>query len=345
MHTPVWFVTIHMTKFKKMRILTGLQNSGMPHIGNYFGMMRRAIEFQNDPKNECFYFIADLHAFTTARDPEIFHRNQKSAVLDWLALGLDPEKSVFYRQSDIRAHTECLWYLSCLMPMGVLERAHSFKDKKVHGLETNTGLFTYPVLMAADILLYDAEKIPVGKDQKQHVEMARDIAQKFNNRFGETFVLPEPEIPKEIETIPGTDGAKMSKSYGNTIPIFEEEATFRKKIMSIKTDSTPLGRKLNPETCLVFKFHELFKNPDLKTLREEYLSGSIGFGESKKRLCELAWDYFAEARERREELAKDEKLIDEILRSGAKKASKIANAKLEIIREKMGLDKRHFVGG
>ena len=326
-----------------MRILTGLQNSGAPHIGNYFGMMKRAIDFQNDPKNECFYFIADLHAFTSTKDPAVFRENQKNAVLDWLALGLDPEKSVFYRQSDIRSHTECLWYLSCLMPMGLLERAHSFKDKKAHGLETNTGLFTYPVLMAADILLYDAEKIPVGKDQKQHVEMARDIAQKFNNQYGKTFVLPEPEIPKEVQTIPGLDGTKMSKSYGNTIPIFAEESVFKKKIMSIKTDSVELGGKLDPDTCTVFQFHKLFQNPELETLRTEYLEGKIGFGESKKRLFKLAWNYFIEARKRREEFAKDPKLVENILRAGAKKASVISEAKLEIIREKMGLDGKHFV--
>ncbi len=326
-----------------MRILTGITPSGTPHIGNYFGMMRQAIEFQNAPKNECFYFISDLHAFTTARDPEIFKKNQKNVILDWLALGLDPEKSTFYRQSDIRSHTECLWYLACLMPMGMLERAHAFKDKKAHGLEANVGLFTYPVLMAADIILYDAEKIPVGKDQKQHVEIARDIAQKFNNRFGETFVLPEPSIPKELETIPGIDGEKMSKSYGNTIPIFEEEMEFRKKIMSIRTESVPLGKKLDPENCTVFKFHKLFKNPNLAKLREEYLAGTIGFGESKKRLFELAWDYFAEARKRREKLEKEPELIDEILHSGARKASAISEAKLEIVREKMGLDRKHFV--
>jgi tryptophanyl-tRNA synthetase len=323
-----------------MRILTGITPSGTPHIGNYFGMMRQAIEFQNDPKNECFYFISDLHAFTTARDPEIFKKNQRNVVLDWLALGLDPEKTVFYRQSDIRSHTE--WYLSCLMPMGMLERAHAFKDKKARGLEANAGLFTYPVLMAADILLYDAQKIPVGKDQKQHVEIARDIAQKFNSRFGETFVLPEPSIPKELEIIPGIDGEKMSKSYGNTIPIFEKESEFRKKIMSIKTESVPLGKKLDPDNCIVFQFHKLFRNPDLEKLREEYLAGSIGFGESKKRLFALAWEYFAEARTRREKFEKTPELIDEILHLGAKKASAISEAKLGIIREKLGLDRKHF---
>lgn len=326
------------------RILTGMQSSGDPHIGNYFGMIKPAIELQNAGDNECFYFIADLHSFTSNKDGKLFAQNQKNCVLDWLALGLDPEKSVFYRQSDIRAHTEMMWYLLCFTPMGLLERAHSFKDKVAKGLETNVGLFTYPMLMTADILLYDAEVIPVGKDQKQHVEMARDIAQKMNHHFdSELFVLPEPEIDDSVKTIPGLDGQKMSKSYGNTIPIFGTEKEIKKKIMSIQTESVELGDPINPETCKVFAFHELFENPNLKTLESQYKNGEIGFGESKKQLFELVWEYFAPARVRREKLEKDPDQVVEILRKGAQKASVIAEKKLEKVRKKFGLDEKHIV--
>jgi len=211
------------------RVLSGIQASGDPHIGNYFGMMKPMVDLQNEGKHEMFFFLADLHAFTTKRSAEEFRENQKNAVLDFLACGADPEKSLFYRQSDIPAHTELSWFLACRTPMGLLERAHSFKDKKAKGLDANAGLFTYPVLMAADILLYSAEVIPVGKDQKQHVEMARDIAQKFNHEFGETFVLPDAKIDENVMTIPGLDGEKMSKSYGNTIPIFATEKDLKRK--------------------------------------------------------------------------------------------------------------------
>jgi tryptophanyl-tRNA synthetase len=217
-----------------------------------------------------------------------------------------------------------------------MERAHSFKDKKAKGLEANAGLFTYPMLMAADILLYSAEKVPVGKDQKQHVEMARDIAQKFNHTFGETFVLPEADIQKNVQTIPGLDGQKMSKSYGNTIPIFAEEKVLRKKIMSIKTESKSLGEPLNPDTCNVFVFHKLFENPNLENLREKYLTGKIGYGDSKKQLFELIWSYFAEARVRREKFAGNWGEVEKIMQEGAKKAREISRAKLDEVRKKSG---------
>lgn len=326
-----------------MRVLTGMQSSGNPHIGNYFGMMKQTIELQNEGKNDCFYFIADLHSFTSQRDKEKFQADQERCVLDWLALGVDPEKSVFYRQSDIRAHTELTWILLCQTPMGLLERAHSFKDKKAKGLEANAGLFTYPVLMASDILLYDAEVIPVGKDQKQHVEMARDIAQKFNHQFGEIFVLPEPKIIENVQTIPGLDGQKMSKSYGNTIDIFDDEKSMKKKIMSIKTDSISLGEPLDPEKCLVFEFHKLFENPNLKQLETQYKNGEIGYGDSKKMLFELVWEYFRPARERREKLLLNKKCVQEILLKGAQKANDIAEKKLSEVREKMGLSGKHLV--
>ncbi|MCF7917891.1 tryptophan--tRNA ligase [Candidatus Gracilibacteria bacterium] len=326
-----------------MRVLTGMQSSGAPHIGNWFGMMKQTIELQNDGKNDCFYFIADLHSFTSQKNSEEFRINQERCVIDWLALGVDPEKSIFYRQSDIRAHTELTWILLCQTSMGLLDRAHSFKDKKAKGLEANAGLFTYPVLMASDILLYSAEIIPVGKDQKQHVEMARDIAQKFNAHYGETFVLPEPKILKNVETIPGLDGQKMSKSYGNTIDIFAEEKELKKKIMSIKTDSIPLGQPMDPKKCLVFAFHKLFGNPHLKDLESKYKNGKIGYGDSKKMLFELVWDYFRSARERRENLLLNKKFVQEILEKGAQKANVIAEAKLSQVREKMGLSGKHLV--
>jgi tryptophanyl-tRNA synthetase len=326
-----------------MKILTGLQSSGNPHIGNYLGMIQQAIQLQNEGNNECFYFIADLHSFTSQRDRKVFQSNQERCVLDWLALGIDPEISTFYRQSDIRAHTELMWILLCQTSMGLLERAHSFKDKKAKGLEANAGLFTYPVLMAADILLYDAEIIPVGKDQLQHVEMARDIAQKFNHQFGEMFVLPEPKILKNMQTILGLDGQKMSKSYGNTIDIFDDEKSMKKKIMSIKTDSIPLGKPIDPENCLVFEFHKLFGNPNLDTIRSQYRSGEIGFGESKKQLFEFVWEFFRPAREKRKKLSLNKKYVQSVLEKGAQKSNSIAEKKLSKIRDVMGLDSYHLI--
>jgi tryptophanyl-tRNA synthetase len=318
------------------KILTGIQASGELHIGNYFGAIKPMLDYQKDEKNEMFFFIADQHALTSLKDPAKFREYSKNAILDWLALGLDPAKSLFYRQSDVPTHTELFWYLLCLTSMGSLERAHSFKDKKAKGLEANAGLFTYPILMAADILLYSADKVPVGKDQKQHVEMSRDIAQKFNHTFGETFVLPEPDIQENVQTIPGLDGQKMSKSYGNTIPIFAEEKVLKKKIMSIKTESKNLGDKLDPDTCNVFAFHKLFENPDLESLREKYLNGKIGYGDSKKQLFELIWSYFAEARVRREKFAGNWGEVEKIMQEGAKKAREISRAKLDEVRKKSG---------
>ena len=328
------------------RILTGMQASGDPHIGNYFGMMKPALEFQDNPEYDNFYFLADLHSLTSHKDIKIFAENQKKCVLDWLALGMNPEKSFFYRQSDLAGiHAEMAWYLNCFMSMGLLERAHSYKDKKARGLETNVGLFTYPVLMAADILLYDANLIPVGKDQRQHVEMARDVAQKVNNFFDqEFFVIPEAQIKEEVMTIPGLDGQKMSKSYGNTIPIFASEKEIKKQIMKIETQSIKLGDKIDPDKCNVFAFHKLFNNPNLEILREQYQTGQIGFGESKKQLFELIWHYFADAREERAKLEKDSEYVNQVLRKGAEKARKIAGRKLEKIRKNFGLSERGILG-
>lgn len=327
------------------RILTGIQPSGALHIGNYFGAIKPAIELQNNKDNDCFYFIADLHSFTTNKDSKSFSKYQKDCVLDWIALGIDPEVSTFYRQSDLAGvHTEMTWYLNCFTSMGILERAHSFKDKKAKGLETNVGLFDYPVLMAADILLYDANVIPVGKDQKQHVEMTRDIAQKINHHFGEDFfTIPEPKIDEVVQTIPGVDGQKMSKSYGNTIPIFGTEKEIKKSIMSIKTESVNLGDPIDSGTCNIFAFHKLFKNPNLKELSEKYKTGNIGFGDSKKELFDLIWEYFSNARVVRTKLEKDTQLIEKYLKLGTEKAAKISYKKLEKMRKKMGLSSRSIL--
>ena len=320
-----------------MRVLTGMQASGSSHLGNYLGMMRPMIERQNAGKDEMFFMVADLHAFVSKPAPEQFRENQKNLVLDWLATGIDVEKSVFFRQSDVSAHTELAWYLFCQTPMGVLERAHSYKDKKQNGIAATAGLFTYPVLMTADILLYDVDKVPVGKDQKQHVEIARDLAQKFNHEYGDTFVLPEPEISETVQTVPGLDGRKMSKSYGNTIEIFAEEKVFKKKIMSIKTESVALGESLDPASCLVFQLHEAFENPDLDTLREQYVNGEIGFGDSKKQLFEFLWKYFAEARKLRKQFEQDPELVKKVLKDGAEQAGEIAKKRLKTARERLGL--------
>lgn len=325
------------------RILTGIQASGQPHIGNYLGMMKPALALAAKPDVDAFLFIADLHAFTSHPEPDFFRQNLQTAVLDWLALGVNPEKTTFYRQSDIRAHTELTWLLLCHTPMGLLERAHSFKDKKANGIDANAGLFTYPVLMAADILLYDIQKVPVGKDQKQHVEMARDIAQKFNHHFGETFVLPEAVIDENVETIPGLDGRKMSKSYGNTIPIFCDQKTLKKSIMSIKTDSIELGQPMNPDTCTIFRFHQLFANPRINELAADYRAGAIGFGHAKKELLELIWNYFAPARERRSQLEKNPLQVENILTQGAQKAQAVAEKTLARARKNIGLPERHLV--
>lgn len=325
------------------RILSGIQASGTPHIGNYFGSFVPNLKLQNNPTVQSFFMIADLHAFTSKPDPKVFRANQQNLVLDLLAVGFNPEECILFQQSDVPAHTELAWYLSCFAGMGLLERAVAFKDKKEKGMDTNVGLFTYPILQTADILLYSAEIVPVGKDQKQHIEMARDIAKKFNHEFGETFVLPEPQIDENVQTIPGLDGAKMSKSYGNTIPIFGTEKQIKKAVMSIKTDSVELGEPINPDTCNVMAFHKLFDNPNIATLEKQYRAGEIGFGESKKQLFELIWNYFATARARRTKFENDPKLVHEILKKGAEKANKIASKKLTEVREKLGLDPKSIL--
>ncbi len=318
------------------RILSGIQPSGTLHIGNYFAMMKRMIEFQQE--HELFCFIVNYHALTSMQDGGELMKNTLDAAMDFLALGLDPDRCCFWVQSDVPEVTELTWILGCQTSMGLLERSHSYKDKLAKGLTPNSGLFTYPVLMAADILLYQAQLIPVGKDQKQHVEITRDIAERFNTIYGETFVLPEPLIPEDIAVIPGIDGQKMSKSYGNTINIFEDEKELKKKVMRIVTDSTPVEAPKNPDTCNVFALYKLFASKEqTAAMREKYLKGGTGYGEVKKELLGLVWDYFRPFREKRAMLAKDPGEIRAILKKGAEKTGRIAAKTMDDVRRKVGL--------
>lgn len=320
------------------RILSGIQSSGTPHLGNYLGAMKKHVEMQKT--HECFIFIADLHALTTVRNPEKMRTATLELAIDYLALGLDPNKATFYRQSDIPEHTELAWILSCITPMGLMERAHAFKDATAKGMKDSTvGLFTYPVLMAADILLYQPDLIPVGKDQKQHVEITQDIAEKFNSTFGEVFKRPEPLIPEETSYIIGTDGEhKMSKSYGNVIEFFADETTLKKQVMGIKTDSTPLEDPKNPKSDAVFKLYTHFASTtELKALEQKYLAGGFGYGDAKKLLLEKLLDYFAPFRKKRIELTKNLGYVNDVLKEGAKKARKVAGQTLAEVRKKTGL--------
>lgn len=319
----------------KTRVLSGIQPSGTLHIGNYFGMMKPAIELQCE--HECFYFIADFHALTTTPEPALLRERVKNVALDFLACGLDPDRAVLFRQSDIPEVPELTWILSCLTPLGLLERCHSYKDKVARGITPNHGLFSYPVLMAADILVYDSMIVPVGKDQKQHVEVTRDLAQKFNAQYGETLCVPEPQIREEVAVVPGIDGQKMSKSYNNIIELFGPEKQMRKKIMSIKTDSTPMEAPKNPDTCNVFALYKLFAaNDEIAEMRANYEGGNYGYGHAKQALCEKYLEHFAEARERRAKLQRAD-LVEDILREGAKKARETAAMVLERVRNAVGL--------
>ncbi len=320
-----------------MRTLTGIQPSGTLHIGNYFGAMRPAIEAQS--RGECFYFIADYHSMTTLFDPAERRKNTLGVALDWLACGLDPKHSVFWRQSDVPEVAELMWILGTLTPMGLLERAHSYKDKQAKGIAANFGLFAYPVLMAADILLYDTNKVPVGQDQKQHLEMTRDMAIKFNQAYGETFVVPESEIREEIAVVPGLDGQKMSKSYGNTIDIFGEEKVIRKKIMGIVMDSrTPAEPKPDADKNIAVQLLKLVAPADVAADFESRLrAGGLGYGDLKKGLFEHYWNYFAAARARRAELAANMDYVDGVLRDGAQRARVVADGVLARARKASGL--------
>src|SRR5688572_648291 len=321
-----------------MRILSGIQPSGALHIGNYFGMMRPAIELQE--KGEAYYFIANYHSMTSLFDPEVRRKNTLDVALDFLACGLDPKKSVFFRQSDVPEVTELSWILTTLTPMGLLERCHSYKDKLAHGISPNHGLFAYPVLMAADILIYDSNVVPVGRDQKQHVEVTRDVAIKFNQLYGDTFVIPEPQIREAVAVVPGMDGQKMSKSYGNTIEIFGEEKAMRKKIMSLVMDSRGMDEpKPDADKNIAIQLLKLVAPEDVARATEERLrAGGFGYGDLKKSLFEHYWTYFAEARRKRAELAANLDHVEAVLRDGAARANKVATQVVKRARKACGLD-------
>jgi tryptophanyl-tRNA synthetase len=319
-----------------MRILSGIQPSGVLHVGNYFGMMRPAIALQEE--GEAFYFIADYHALTTVRDPAALRANTRRVALDFLACGLDPERAVFFRQSDVPQVTELAWILSTIAPMGLLERAHSYKDKLARGLAASAGLFSYPVLMAADILIYDSDVVPVGRDQKQHVEITRDLAAKMNEAFGEILRVPEPRIQETTGTVPGLDGQKMSKSYGNTIDIFGEEKETRKRIMSIVTDSTPVEAPKNPDASSIVQLYALVASPDeIAEMREAFAKGGSGYGDFKQELFVRLWEFFAPMRQRREEILAQPGYIDEVLAHGAERANAIANEVMTRVRRAVGI--------
>ena len=319
-----------------MRILSGIQSTGNLHIGNYFGMMRPAIALQAE--GEAFYFIADYHALTSLKDPAVLRENGRRAALDFLACGLDPERATLFMQSDVPQVTELAWILSTVAPMGLLERAHSYKDKIARGMSASAGLFTYPVLMAADILIYDSDVVPVGKDQKQHIEITRDLAVKMNETYGEILKLPESRINKATETVPGIDGQKMSKSYGNTIDIFGEEKETRKRVMSIVTDSSPVGSPKDPDSSTIFQLYSLFATKEeTAAMREAFQRGGTGFGDFKKQLFAKLWDFFEPMRKRRTEILAEPGYIDAVLKRGAQRANEEADKVMARVRGAIGL--------
>jgi len=319
-----------------LRVLSGIQPSGKLHIGNFFGAMRQHLQLQ--AKHNCFYFIADYHALTSNPAPADVAENTLDVTMDYIALGLDTEKTVFWRQSDVPEVTELTWLLSCITPMGLLQRCTSYKDKVAQGMRPNHGLFAYPVLQAADILIYNSDLVPVGADQKQHIEVTRDIAVRFNNAYGEIFTVPKEHIIESVAVVPGIDGQKMSKSYGNTIEIFEPEASVRKKIMKIVTDSTPLEQPKDPDKCNIFALLKLVASPDeLAEWENKYRSGGSGYGQAKKRLAELMIDYFKPFRQKRAELENNIDYVRGVLADGAKRAKAVATETLEKARQAVGL--------
>jgi tryptophanyl-tRNA synthetase len=320
-----------------MRILSGIQPSGALHLGNYLGMMRPAIELQE--QGEAYYFIADLHALTTVQDAAAMRANSRDVALDFLACGLDPKRAVFYRQSDVPEVTELAWLLSVITPMSLLEKCHSYKDKTAKGIAASHGLFAYPVLMAADILIVDANVVPVGRDQKQHVEVTRDLAIKFNLKFGEVFVVPEPRIREDVAVVPGTDGQKMSKSYGNTLEIFLDEKALKKKVMAIVSDSQPLeAPKKDLEKNAAWQILKLVAPAqEFEEMDARLRAGGTGWGDLKKKVFERIWEMFAPARKRRAELAADLPGVERVLAEGAAKARAVARRTLDRAREAVGL--------
>lgn len=320
------------------RILTGIQSSGKPHLGNLLGAILPAIELSQKAENECFFFIADMHSVTSIKDSEQRKAHSLAVAAAWLACGLNTQRHTFYRQSDLPEVSEFSWYLSCFTPFPMLANAHSFKDKSDRLKEVNAGLFTYPVLMAADILMYDADAVPVGKDQQQHLEMTRDIAGAVNNRLGtDILVLPEALIRQEVMTVPGTDGQKMSKSYGNIIDVFASPKELKKQVMSIVTDSLPLEAPKNPDTCHVFALYSLLADESqIVEMRNNYLQGNYGYGHAKLALLALIQERFKEARQRFDELVAQPELIERELQLGAEKARKVGQNTLQRLREALG---------
>ena len=319
-----------------MRILSGIQPTGKLHLGNYFGMMKPAIDLQS--RGEAFLFIANYHALTSVTDPDELRASTVDVALDLLACGLDPERAVLFRQSDVPEIAELTWILSTVTPMGLLERCHSYKDKIARGLSPNHGLFAYPVLMAADILAYQSDLVPVGKDQKQHVEVTRDIAMKFNNIYGEVFKIPEPDIQDDTAIVPGIDGQKMSKSYNNHVELFGDEKETRARIMRIVTDSTPLEDPKDPDKCNVFALYKLLASEEeTQSMAERYRQGGCGYGDAKKALYEALRSHFTEFRKKREELQADAEYVEGVLRKGAERARAEARTTLDAARSATGL--------
>lgn len=319
-----------------MRILTGIQPSGTPHIGNYFGAMRQVCSIQD--KGETFIFLADYHSLTTSPDPEQLRQNVLELALNYLSCGVNPEKSILFRQSDVPEVCELTWILNNVTPVGLLERAHSYKDKIAKGFSPNNGLFSYPVLMASDILIYGSNLVPVGKDQKQHLEITRDIAIKFNNQYGEIFTIPEELIPEEVAIVPGIDGQKMSKSYNNTIPIFGKEKAIRKTIMNIVTDCKQLEDPKDPDSCNVVALFKLFASgEELEEMKARYRAGGYGYGHAKQALFEKMWSYFEPMRQRRTELEANVDYVWEILRKGGERAREEAQRTMDKVRKAVGL--------
>jgi len=319
------------------KVLTGVQSTGTPHLGNLLGAILPAIKMANSPENESFLFIANLHSATQIKDAELLKKNTLSVAATWLACGLDVNRVTFYRQSDVPQTCELSWYLSCFFPFQRLTLAHSFKDKQDYLEDVNAGLFTYPMLMAADILLYDAEIVPVGKDQLQHLEITRDVASRFNHQMGETFVLPQAKIEENVMIVPGTDGQKMSKSRNNYIDIFLDDKKLRKQVMSVETDSTPLEESKNPDTCKVFALYSLLGSEvQIAEMRKNYLAGNYGYGHAKQALFELITEKFKTERERYDYYINNPDEVEKILLAGAQKASVVANDVLKRVREKLG---------
>jgi len=320
----------------KKRVLSGIQPSGKLHIGNYFAMIKRMVEYQDS--SDLFCFIANLHSLTTVQNKNELKSLTIEAAMDMLALGIDPEKSHFWVQSDVPEVAELTWILSCVTPMGIIQRATSYKDKITRGVEPNLGLFSYPALMTADILINQSELVPVGRDQKQHLEIARDIAAKFNNKFGEVFRIPEPDILKDVATVPGTDGLKMSKSYNNTIPIFAEDSVIKKSVMGIVTDSKAVEEVKDPEKDNVFAIYKLFANEDEQNdMADRYKKGGLGYGDAKKELLSKINDHFGDFRIRRRELESNPDKVEAILEKGAVKVRKISSETLDKVRQATGL--------